>query len=340
MNSRGHLSMLACASGRLFADRIAGALQTIYGLEPELDLFTFKRSREVCFPNREIKTVIEENIRGDDVYVIQSMDDPLSPERSINDNLMALLGALDAASRSDAERVTAVVPQFPYARQERAKERECVSAHLIARCIEEAGARKVITIDIHSEAIEGFFLRATLENLHASRVIMEHLPPGISTERLVCVAPDVGSTDRARFYSKELGTAFAVVDKLRNYARVGEIVEMRLVGEVDGLDVLMIDDMIATGGTAVSALRKLKEEGARDIYLACTLPFFSGKAAERFDQAHQEGLFHTLIGTDAVMQRESFVREHPWYREVSVAPLFAQVMFNINRKRSVSELLR
>lgn len=338
MSSRGHLSLLACASGRAFAERIAAALRQIYDDEPNLEPFSFKRSTEVVFPNGEIKTVIEENIRGQDVYVVQCIDDPLAPERTVNDNLVALLGALDAAYRSDADSVTAVLPQFPYSRQERKKARECITAQLVARFLEDAGARKVITIDIHAEAIEGFFQRATVENLHASRSIMEGFRTRYPVENLVAVAPDVGSADRARYYSKGFDCGLAIVDKVRGAS--GKVESMRLVGDVRGRDVFIGDDLIATGGTMINAMGLLKDEGARDIYVACTLPFFNEDAAERFDRAYEEGLFRTVIGTDAVFRGEAFQVEHPWYGEVSVAPLFAQVILNINRKGSVSALLK
>jgi len=340
MSSRGHLTLLACESGRAFADRIAAALRQIYNNEPNLEPFTFKRSTEVPFPNGEIKTVIEENIRGEDIYIVQCCDDPLAPDRSVNDNLMALFTAIDAACRSDADSVTTVVPHFPYARQERKKARESITAQLIARFLEDSGTRKVITIDIHAEAIEGFFHQATLENLHAARLIIDYFSSRYRIDNMVCVAPDVGSADRARFYSKNFGCDLAICDKARDYSKIGKIETMRLVGDVRDRDVFIGDDIIATGGTMINAMRLLKEAGARDIYLAATLPFFSGNAPEKFDRAYQQGLFRTLIGTDAVFRGEQFARVYPWYEEVSVAPLFAQVIFNINQKRSVSALLK
>lgn len=336
---RGRLSLIACESGRPFADRVQSALASIVEEATGVRESFLRESKEIAFANGEFKTVIHENIRGDDVYVIQCMDDPGSP-RTVNDNLMALITALDAASQSDAESITAVVPQFPYSRQERKKTREGITARIVARLLESAGVDRVITLDLHAPAIQGFFDRAVLENLHASGIVLNYFKRHFSLDNLVVVAPDVGGADMARYYSNRLGCPLAVVDKARDYSKVSKIESMRLVGDVNGRDVLMPDDMVATGGTLVNACRHLKEKGARRIVLACSLPFFNGNAVEMFDERYKEGVFEALIGTDSVTRGPEFGRKHPWYHEVSVAGLFAQVLFNINQKLSVSELLK
>ena len=337
---RGRLSLLACDSGRPFAERVRARLSTI--LEEVTGRKTnglLRDSKEFEFSNGEIKTVIEDNIRGDDVYVIQCLDDPHSA-RSVNDNLMALVTAIHAADQSDAESITAVVPQFPYSRQERKKTREAITARVVSGLLEDAGADRVITLDIHSEAIMGFFQRCTLEDLHASADILDHFKAGFPQENLVVVAPDVGGADMARYYSNRLGCPLAIVHKARDYSQPGVIESMRLVGDVTGKNVLMPDDLIATGGTLLKAARLLKDEGAEAVFLACALPFLNGDAVSMFESAHEERIFDALIGTDAVHWGAEFCDSHPWYREVSVAPLFAQVIFNINQKLSVSQLLR
>jgi len=338
--SRGILCLIACRSGLAFTRRIINELQAIYEREPDLEEFQFTESEEVVFANGEIKTVINENIRGQDVYVVQCIDDPLAPDRSVNDNLMAVLTAINAAYNSDAESVTAVLPQFPYSRQERKRTRESITAQQVCRFLEASGADRIITIDIHSEAIEGFLCNAHLENLHAYRLIGEYFTQTFPTDELIVVAPDVGSADRARAFARIMETELAIVDKERNYKEPSSIARMSLVGEVEGKDVFMGDDLVATGGTLINASRLLKEKGAERVYLACSLPFFSGRAVEIFDEAHSNGVFDAMIGTDAVFRGEDFAKDHPWYHEVSVAPLFARVIHNINQKRSVSELLR
>lgn len=336
---RGRLSIVACESGRLFARRVETTLIGLIEAEDGVSHPVIRRSGEVTFANGEVKTVIEENIRGDDVYVVQCVDDPRS-EKTINDNLMALVTAVNAVYQSDPDRITAVIPQFPYARQERKKARESITARLVASLLESAGADRVITLDIHAEAIEGFFQRAVLEDLHASKAIVDFFRNVVSRDDLCIVAPDTGGAEMARHYSYQFDCPFAIVDKARDYSQASVVESMRLVGDVEGKTVLLPDDLIATGGTMINACRLLKERGATAIYVACSLPFFNGDAPERLDKAHAEGLFELVVGTDAVMHPESFFEAHPWYREVSVAGLFARVLFNINRKRSVSALLK
>jgi ribose-phosphate pyrophosphokinase len=337
---RGRLSLVACESGRAFAARESENLVEIMRQEDGEAHPVIRQAREVQFANGEIKTVIEESLRGDDVYVIQCVDDPLS-SRSVNDNFMALLTAINAVYQSDPDFITAVIPQFPYSRQERKKAREPITARLVAAALEGAGANRVLTLDIHAEAIEGFFQRAILEDLHASKEIIAFLRREVPTENLCVVAPDTAGAHMARFYANRLNCPFAVVDKARDYTRGSAIESMRLVGEVRGKRIILPDDMVATGGTLLNACRLLREKGATEIYAVCSHPFFNGNAVEKLDRAyHEEQLFKLIVGTDAVWRGEDFIRGHPWYREVSVAGLFARVIFNINRRRSVSDLLK
>ena len=335
--ARGRLTLIACDSGRPFAETIRDVLTEKIGTGYNNAIL--RDSSEIEFANREIKTVIQENIRGDDVYVVQCLDDPHS-HRSVNDNLMALVTAIHAADQSDAGAITAVIPQFPYSRQERKKTREAITARVVAHLLEDAGADRIITLDIHSEAIMGFFNRCTLEDLHASAIIMEYVREKFDTANLCVVSPDVGGADMARYYANRFGCPLAIVHKARDYSKASVIESMRLVGDGDGKDVLMPDDLIATGGTLLTAAKLLKDHGARTVHLACAMPFLNGNAVEKFSQAHADGIFDDLIGTDAVHRGPEFCAEHNWYHEVSVAPLFASVIYNINQKLSVSQLLR
>lgn len=321
MNTRGRLCLIACRSGREFTKRIIEELDKIYAQDQTLDRFQFTSSDEVVFANREVKTVVNDSVRGQDIYVVQCVDDPMAPDRSVNDNLMAVCTAINAAYNSDAASVTVVLPQFPYARQERKKTRESITAQQVARFLETSGANRIITIDIHSEAIEGFLWRAHLDNLHAHRVISSYFRQHIAIPNMIVVAPDVGSADRGRTYAGALGTGLAIVDKERNYEQPSTIKRMNLVGDVRGKNVFMGDDLVATGGTLLNAARLCKDKGAEKIFFACTLPFLSGKACDKFDEAAREGLFDAFIGTDAVFRGPEFVAQHPWYHEVSVAPL-------------------
>ena len=295
MNTRGRLCLIACRSGREFTKRIIEELDKIYAQDQTLDRFQFTSSDEVVFANREVKTVVNDSVRGQDIYVVQCVDDPMAPDRSVNDNLMAVCTAINAAYNSDAASVTVVLPQFPYARQERKKTRESITAQQVARFLETSGANRIITIDIHSEAIEGFLWRAHLDNLHAHRVISSYFRQHIAIPNMIVVAPDVGSADRGRTYAGALGTGLAIVDKERNYEQPSTIKRMNLVGDVRGKNVFMGDDLVATGGTLLNAARLCKDKGAEKIFFACTLPFLSGKACDKFDEAAREGLFDAFI---------------------------------------------
>jgi ribose-phosphate pyrophosphokinase len=252
---------------------------------------------------------------------------------------MALFTAVNAAFQSDADSITVVIPQYPYSRQERKKTREGITAKQIARFLEVSGANRVITLDIHAEAIMGFFSDAKLEDLHASQTIIDHFIKKYKGNRLAITAPDVGGAEKARFYSKAMEADLAIVDKARDYSKAGVVESMRLVGDVEGKDVLLPDDMIGTGGTIINATKLIREKGAEKIYVACSLPFFNGNAKTELKKAYEEGTLTKVISTDAVIHGEKFTRENPWYDEVSIAPLFAKVIYNINSKRSVSQLL-
>jgi ribose-phosphate pyrophosphokinase len=347
---RGRLSIVACQEGRTFAERVVAALReeartsgahrgtSAEQVAQDVSDLSIRGSKEVWFSAGEVKTEVLENIRGDDVYVFQSLFEPHS-ERSVNDSLMALLTAVNAAHQSDAETVTAVVPLFPYARQERKRGREGVTAAQVAQFLEVSGARRVITMDVHAEAVVSAFRQARFENLHAARVIFEHIRRTHLQESLVVVSPDAGGAHRARFYAKLAATEFALIDKVRDYSKPGTIAEMRLVGQVAGKNALVVDDMVDTGGSIVRAVQTLKDKGAKDVFVACTHPLFSGEAVERLDRAVRDGLVRKVIGTDSVIWSEH-LRERGWYEEVSVAHLFAAVIWHINQKLSVSELLR
>ncbi len=336
---RGALSIMGCESGKELARRIINALNKITKNKENSQPIRLTESNEITFPNGEIKTVINENIRGDDHYIVQCVDDPTS-DRSINDNLFALFTAVNAAYQSDADSITVVSPQYPYSRQERKKTREGITAKQIARFIEVSGANRVITLDVHAEAIMGFFSTAKLEDLHASKVIINHFTKHYDANNLIITSADVGGAEKARYYSKKLQTDLAIVDKARDYSQSGVIESMRLVGDVQNKDVLIPDDMISTGGTIINAAKLLKDKGANRIYVACSLPFFNDDAEEKLSKAYEDKIIDKVISTDSVMHGEAFLKRNPWYDEISIAPLFAKVIHNINAKQSVSALLR
>jgi ribose-phosphate pyrophosphokinase len=339
LQNRGELCVMSCNSGKPLALRILNHLNSILSKEGKNIDLQLANTEEITFANDEIKTVINENIRGADLYIIQSVDDPNS-DKSINDNLMALITAINAAYQSDADSITVVIPQYPYSRQERKKTREGITAKQVSSFLELSGADRVITLDIHAEAIQGFFNNAKLEDLHASNTLLDYIENNISINNLIVAAADVGGADKARFYSKKLHTDLAIVDKARDYSKSSNVESMRLVGDVKGKDVLIPDDMIGTAGTMVNAAKLLKHNGAKDIYIACSLPFFNPPAVDNLTDSYNQDEIKLVIGTDAVFWGKDFINKNPWYKEVSIAPLFAQVMYNINTKQSVSTLLR
>lgn len=334
---RGELVIISCDSGKSLAVRIIDAINEILKSKncPQTHLID---SEEIIFANNEVKTVINEPIRGSDVYVIQLFDDPLS-EKTINDNLIALFTAINAAKQSDAENVTAVLPQFPYSRQEKRLCREAITAKLVVDFMELSGTDRVISLDIHSPSIAGFFQHAKFDNIEARNLIVHKLKNIYKKDNLVVVSPDIGGTGRAKNCASMLNADLALIYKQRDYARKSTIKDTLLIGNVKNKDVLLIDDMVATGGTFIKALELLKMHNANDIFIAASMPFFNQNAHLAFSQAYEKGLFTRFIGTDAVFHGEEFLKNNLWYEEVSIAPLFASVIYNINNRLSISPLL-
>ncbi len=330
---RHPLKILALESGRTFANKICDHLKK------NDSSISISPSKEITFANGEFKYIVSESIRGADVYIVQLIDDPLS-KKSVNDNLMALACAINAAYYSDAHSITAVIPQFPYARQDKRKGREPITARIVGDLLHRAGATRAITLDIHSEAIEGFFAELKLENLHMGRLLIEYVKAELLSENLMVVAPDVNSAKRGGFFAKALDTELAIIAKSRDYAKISVIDSMRLVGNVSGRNILICDDMLATGGTLLNACQLLKNEGAQRIYAAVALPFFNADAAKKFAKAYtqKEKLFDGIIGSNAVNRKPIF-STYPWYHEIDVTKLFADVIYNLTRNASVSELL-
>ena len=332
------MKIFALDSGQQFAHRLVASVNEMANKYNVLESIKLSAGKEVTFANGEIKYVINESVRGEDVYIVQLIDDPYSV-KTTNDNIIGLCAAINAAMYSDAVRITVVIPQFPYARQDKIRGREPLTAKVICGLLEASGADKVITLDIHAEAIEGYFKNIKMENLHAGRILIKYIKESIDLSNLIVVAPDIGSSKRGLFFSKQLGLDLAIIDKVRNYEIASTIQSMRLVGDVKNKNVFINDDIIATGGTLLSACSLLKDKGANDIYISVSLPFFSNKGYERFDEGYEKGYFKQVIGTDAVFWGEEFKQKHPWYTELSMSNLFAEVILSLHTNKSVSKLL-
>ena len=345
MAGRGKLSIFACDSGRPFAEKIARSLNDIILKEHIKGGVHILNTTESHFANTEVKEVITDSVRGDDLFIIQDVVNSVNGY-SVDTNLRALKTAIDAAYKCDADYITAVIPVFPYARQDKAFSREGITAAQVAREIEDAGADRVITLDIHNEAIAGFFRKARFENLRAAKTMIDYFRSNIGTENLTVASPDTGGVGRANHYAQQLGADLAIVYKKRDYSKENSVKEAFLLGNVDDRNVLFVDDMIDTAGTLVKDITTIRSKHKpKKVYYACSLPLFSrpkeGKSAvEKLREAYERGDLSLVIGTDAVYHGgEKFLQDNPWYREVSLAKYFARVILNINRRESLSKLL-
>ncbi|MCC7574889.1 ribose-phosphate pyrophosphokinase [Candidatus Woesearchaeota archaeon] len=337
--NRGKLSIIHCDSGKHFAEKVISSLKDLV-LErgDDANKQILVNSAETIFANGEIKTELEDCVRNQDVYIFQDVENK-SNGLSVNDNFMALKTAINATKLSNAQAVTAVVPVFAYARQDRQKGRESITAALVARELEDCGANRVITLDIHNEAIAGFFRIATLENLRASKTLIEHIKKNYMSSDLIIVAPDEGGVERANYFAKNLMTELAVLYKKRDYSCANKVECMALLGDVKNKDVFVIDDIIDTAGTLVTAAKELKENGARRVYFGASLDLFNGPAVSRINKAYSESLIDKIIGTNVTYKPSNFKENNSWYDQVSLQSYFAKVICNINEGRSISRLL-
>jgi ribose-phosphate pyrophosphokinase len=276
------------------------------------------------FSDGEIMVEINENVRGRDVFVVQSTCQPS------NQNLMELLVMVDALKRASAARITAVIPYFGYARQDRkVAPRTPITSKLVADLITTAGAQRVLCVDLHAGQIQGFF-DIPVDHLYAAPVVLDDIKSRF-TEDVVVVSPDAGGTERARAFAKRLNAGLAIIDKRRSAANISEV--MHIIGDVDGKPCIIVDDMIDTAGTLCQAAAALKAHGAGDVYATATHAVLSGPALERInDSALKEVLIsNTILAEDKA-------KECPRLRIISVANLLAEAISRIHGDESVSSL--
>jgi ribose-phosphate pyrophosphokinase len=277
------------------------------------------------FADMEVFVEVQENMRGEDVYVLQSTSFPA------NDNLMELLILVDALKRSMARRITAVMPYFGYARQDRRPgPRTPISAKLVANLIERAGVDRVMTVDLHAGQIQGFFDIPT-DNLFAAPTMVRDIQEHYGVSNLVVVSPDVGGVVRAREVAKRIGVPIAICDKRRE--RPGESEVMNVIGEVDGKRCVLIDDIVDSGGTLVNAANALLEKGATEVIAYITHGVLTGGAVAKISASN----LRTLVITDSIQPTEA-TRSAPNIRVLSIAPLLAEAIARTAREESVSSL--
>jgi ribose-phosphate pyrophosphokinase len=308
------MKILACNSNRPLAEAIAAYL----------DLPLTKASIR-RFSDMEVFVEILENVRGEDVFVIQSTSFPA------NDHLMELLVSLDALRRGSARRVTAVVPYYGYARQDRKSgPRTPISAKLVANMITAAGADRVLTLDLHAGQIQGFFDIPT-DNLYAQPVFMKDIAEHHARHDHVIVSPDVGGVFRARQIAERLDADLAIIDKRRERAGVSEV--MNIIGDVGGRRCILIDDIVDSAGTVCNAAAALIDSGASAVYAYVTHGVLSGGAVARVVASP----IKTLVVTDSIVATEAVRAAHN-IRQVTIAPLMAEAIRRISEERSVSSL--
>jgi ribose-phosphate pyrophosphokinase len=277
------------------------------------------------FADMEIFVEIQENVRGQDMFILQSTSFPA------NDNMMELLILIDALKRSSAKRITAVIPYFGYARQDRKPgPRTPISAKLVANIIERAGADRVLTLDLHAGQIQGFFDIPT-DNLFAAPVMVRDIQEKMSTSNIVVVSPDVGGVVRARSLAKRIGTPIAICDKRREKAGESEV--MNVIGDVRGKACILIDDIVDSGGTLCNAAEALLKSGATEVSAYITHGVLSGGAVSRI----QNSCLKSLVITDSI-QPAAAVLAAKNIRVLSIAPLLGEAIYRTSREESVSSL--
>ena len=327
MQPRAPLSLITCRSAQDLAQNIGRELGV-----------AVTASEDVWFSSGEGKHVVGDNVRGHDVYVFQRTLAPNSG-RSIYDNFMMALHAVDALKLADADRVTLVLPYLPGTRQDKRKLREGVSTGLFARMIEASGVSMVITVEPHNQALVAGYdpRKCVLESVH----IVKAYAPFLQANGLVgdvVASPDVGGLENARFYAQVLNRDLAALSKERDYSKTSVVVRSTVMGEVKDRDVLLVDDIVDTAGSVVAAVHALWEAGARGVVVACAHPVMSGPAWSRLTELHAEasarGVRFAVSGTNTVAHDNA----PDWYYSFSLAPLLTEVVRRVNTRGSLRTL--
>ena len=308
------MKILSCNSNLPLADSISKELN--------LKLVNVEVKR---FSDMEVFVEVKENVRGEDMFVIQSTSYPA------NDNLMELLVTLDALRRASAKRITAVIPYFGYARQDRKSgPRTPISAKLVANLITSAGADRVLTMDLHAGQIQGFFDIPT-DNLFAAPVFISDIKKKFKSKNTIIVSPDVGGVVRARAIAKRVDCDLAIIDKRRERASVSEVVN--IIGEVEGKNCILIDDICDTAGTLTNAATALKNDKAKSVFAYITHGVLSDPAIERIENSPID----KMIITDSILARDDVIKSNK-IDILSIAPLIGEAIERITDNRSVSSL--
>jgi len=309
------LKVFTCNANEKLAQEIADYLGIALG-----------KSSVKHFSDGEISITIDESVRGCDVFIVQPTCAP------VNDNLMELLIMIDAMRRASAKRITAVIPYYGYARQDRkSRGREPITAKLVANLITEAGADRVLTMDLHAQQIQGFF-DIPVDHLMGVPLLADYYK-GLNLDEVVVVSPDMGGVARARSLAERIGAPLAIIDKRRPMPNVSEI--MNIIGDIDGKNAIIIDDIIDTAGTITNGAAALVERGAKSVYISCTHAILSGPAHERLAKAP----IKELVTTNTIPAKTDS-EDAAKMTVLSVAPLMGEAILRIHNDASVSEMFK
>ena len=279
------------------------------------------------FADGEIYIEINENIRGNSIFIIQSISSPA------NDNLMELLLCIDALKRSSAKNITTVIPYFGYARQDRkVVPRTSISAKLVSNLITKAGADRVVTVDLHAGQIQGFF-DIPVDNLFCTPIFARHIKKNVKSKNIICVAPDVGGTERARALGKSLDVGLAIVDKRRPAPGKSQV--MNVIGNVKDKTCIVVDDIIDSGGTIINSAKALKERGAKEVYAYITHGVLSGEAVKKI----QKSVIKKLVITDSI-DNQIRVNKAKNIEVLTISNLMGEAIKRISNSTSVSDLFK
>ncbi len=279
------------------------------------------------FADGEVYVEINENIRGNSIFVVQSTSNPA------NDNLMELLICIDALRRSSAKNITAVIPYFGYARQDRkVVPRTAISAKLVSNLITNAGANRILSVDLHAGQIQGFF-DIPVDNLFATPIFARNIKKKLSLNNLICVAPDVGGVERTRALSRKINVGIAIIDKRRPVPGKSEV--MNIIGDVKNKTCVIVDDIIDSGGTIVNAAQALKNKGAKDVYVYITHAVLSCNAVEKIEKSK----IKKLITTDTIDSSKK-IKNCNKIEGISIAPMMSEAIKRISNSTSVSSLFK
>lgn len=332
---RGNLSVISCESGTEFAKKVLKEIN-----KKRKSKIKLLDTNEIVFANTEVKSVLNQSVRGKDVFVIQDVENHYNG-KSVDQNLRALYTVLGACKRCDANYVTAVIPTFPYSRQDKQWGREDITAARVAWEMEGAmGADHIITMDLHNTAIQGFFRSSWVDDLKGSQVLIPYIKKSLrNLEDTVVIPTDLGGAKRANYYARCLGTDVAFTYKVRNYIKKNIVDDMKIMGDIKNKRILIVDDMIDTGGTFCKAVELAKNSKAKEIIGVTTFALLNGEALKKIEEMHNKGIFAQLICTDATYIPKDVLKKNKWITVISVAEYFGEIIYRLNKRQSIGELL-